>query len=113
MLVVTRSPVGTCSTIEPSGAITEMQPEIKVATQTLPDASTASEFFFSCRRRHTSLQGDWSSDVCSSDLPARFASRLPRELSGGQRQRVGVARAGRSEERRVGKECRSRWSPYH
>ena len=22
-------------------------------------------------------------------------------------------RAGRSEERRVGKECRSRWSPYH
>src|SRR5215510_3868220 len=24
-----------------------------------------------------------------------------------------VERAGRSEERRVGKECRSRWSPYH
>src|SRR3989449_9140222 len=23
------------------------------------------------------------------------------------------ARSGRSEERRVGKECRSRWSPYH
>src|SRR3954465_8405824 len=43
MLVVTRSPVGTCSTMAPSGAITEMQPEISVATQTLPDASTASE----------------------------------------------------------------------
>src|SRR5256885_10824844 len=27
-------------------------------------------FFFSSRRRHTRLQGDWSSDVCSSDLPA-------------------------------------------
>src|SRR5256885_15978979 len=26
-------------------------------------------FFFSSRRRHTRLQGDWSSDVCSSDLP--------------------------------------------
>src|SRR3712207_215924 len=26
---------------------------------------------------------------------------------------VVVARTGRSEERRVGKECRSRWSPYH
>src|SRR5205807_9240172 len=25
-------------------------------------------FFFSSRRRHTILQGDWSSDVCSSDL---------------------------------------------
>src|SRR5256885_17250564 len=27
-------------------------------------------FFFSSRRRHTRLQGDWSSDVCSSDLDA-------------------------------------------
>src|SRR2546426_6867607 len=26
---------------------------------------------------------------------------------------IGVAELGRSEERRVGKECRSRWSPYH
>src|SRR5256885_8270492 len=32
-------------------------------------------FFFSSRRRHTRLQGDWSSDVCSSDLPTDFASR--------------------------------------
>src|SRR5256885_16469396 len=28
-------------------------------------------FFFSSRRRHTRLQGDWSSDVCSSDLAHR------------------------------------------
>src|SRR5256885_7022714 len=28
-------------------------------------------FFFSSRRRHTRLQGDWSSDVCSSDLIRR------------------------------------------
>ena len=26
---------------------------------------------------------------------------------------VGIGTPGRSEERRVGKECRSRWSPYH
>src|SRR5690242_21578671 len=26
-------------------------------------------FFFSSRRRHTRLTCDWSSDVCSSDLP--------------------------------------------
>ena len=26
---------------------------------------------------------------------------------------VAVVEPGRSEERRVGKECRSRWSPYH
>src|SRR5256885_12455484 len=30
-------------------------------------------FFFSSRRRHTRLQGDWSSDVCSSDLHASGA----------------------------------------
>src|SRR5205807_5263978 len=39
-------------------------------------------FFFSSRRRHTRLQGDWSSDVCSSDLArvvvgARSALFLP------------------------------------
>src|SRR5256885_13091970 len=31
------------------------------------DASLSYKFFFSSRRRHTRLQGDWSSDVCSSD----------------------------------------------
>src|SRR5207249_5984409 len=28
-------------------------------------------FFFSSRRRHTRSKRDWSSDVCSSDLPMR------------------------------------------
>src|SRR5699024_12055144 len=28
-----------------------------------------SAFFFSSRRRHTRSKRDWSSDVCSSDLP--------------------------------------------
>src|SRR6266446_10972793 len=48
-------------------------------------------FFFSSRRRHTRLQGDWSSDVCSSDLqglragdqgaPSRAAPREPGDLA--------------------------------
>ena len=29
-------------------------------------------FFFSSRRRHTRYIGDWSSDVCSSDLTGIF-----------------------------------------
>src|SRR6266446_7024233 len=33
-------------------------------------------FFFSSRRRHTRLQGDWSSDVCSSDLERTERTRL-------------------------------------
>src|SRR5215213_7818224 len=70
-------------------------------------------FFFSSRRRHTRLVSDWSSDVCSSDLRLRPANRA---LPGGCQRDGAVRRRGawrRSEERRVGKECRSRWSPYH
>src|SRR5256885_3790447 len=40
------------------------------STQTLESVTWSSSnnvFFFSSRRRHTRLQGDWSSDVCSSD----------------------------------------------
>src|SRR2546421_7466670 len=34
-------------------------------------------FFFSSRRRHTRSDRDWSSDVCSSDLPAGVAAPPP------------------------------------
>src|SRR2546426_8807846 len=74
-------------------------------------------FFFSSRRRHTRLQGDWSSDVCSSDLiTTRRLSGNARLLSTNYPKLASEVRPGnlvRSEERRVGKECRSRWSPYH
>src|SRR5688500_19942852 len=69
-------------------------------------------FFFSSRRRHTRLQGDWSSDVCSSDLrgsttgSALSGASLGKASSSGDRSR-------RSEERRVGKECRARLARYH
>src|SRR2546426_6940399 len=40
-------------------------------------------FFFSSRRRHTRLQGDWSSDVCSSDLLAqRRRTQHPSAVAG-------------------------------
>src|SRR5437016_6353879 len=98
-------------------------------------------FFFSSRRRHTRLVSDWSSDVCSSDLKmsgddrAKLLYRLGdllekhkdevarlETLDSGKPIRdtlnVDVPYAAdcfryRSEERRVGKECRSRWAPYH
>src|SRR5438132_7060162 len=80
-------------------------------------------FFFSSRRRHTRSLCDWSSDVCSSDLfgiaalvraamnPSKFSVFLLNE--GHLEAVVNEGWTGRSEERRVGKECRSRWSPYH
>ena len=77
-------------------------------------------FFFSSRRRHTRLQGDWSSDVCSSDLVADVGDAvlphtdaLDAEAEGEAGHLFRVVADGRSEERRVGIECRSRWSPYH
>src|SRR5207248_6450523 len=41
-------------------------------------------FFFSSRRRHTRSYGDWSSDVCSSDLRMPFDSEghIAREIVG-------------------------------
>src|SRR5256885_4816426 len=39
-------------------------------------------FFFSSRRRHTRLQGDWSSDVCSSDLCSRAHHAHTRATAG-------------------------------
>src|SRR5215813_261420 len=72
-------------------------------------------FFFSSRRRHTRCGRDWSSDVCSSDL--RWCGPAFRRLTAADgRLLPGQGWPGvhdrRSEERRVGKECRSRWSPY-
>src|SRR5438093_12019179 len=73
-------------------------------------------FFFSSRRRHTRLVSDWSSDVCSSDLRGRGNKCYARRAATtrGSRSRH-LARRGappnlpaRSEERRVGKECRAR-----
>src|SRR2546429_4795406 len=76
-------------------------------------------FFFSSRRRHTRCSRDWSSDVCSSDLAADVRSGATLDKLMTMRAQIALAdretRAidERSEERRVGKECRSRWSPYH
>src|SRR5207237_6590509 len=91
--------------------------------------------FSSSRRRHTRFKCDWSSDVCSSDLllqrcrMQRLAAsderlfdgvEAAREFLVGATQRgfgfdaqlareIGDGKEKRSEERRVGKECRAGW----
>src|SRR5690606_40651691 len=100
-------------------------------------------FFFSSRRRHTRFSRDWSSDVCSSDLylpgdtemakrlgepeqayVSRYAlgrdyHKLIRKRLQSLAERVQALigpfgyRAFRSEERRVGKECRCGWEQDH
>src|SRR5437868_14103955 len=73
-------------------------------------------FFFSSRRRHTRSKRDWSSDVCSSDLETwDWLTANASQAEGARVIDFGIAhmRRLRSEERRVGKECRSRWWSYH
>src|SRR5207248_5338294 len=98
--------------------------------------------FFSSRRRHTRSYGDWSSDVCSSDLLLLVAPLCPRVTYAQVARSALIGRNGvtcsfvigrewgwrwgwkgfegsdwklpigtllRSEERRVGKECRCGW----
>src|SRR5262249_57334921 len=100
-----------------------------------------SMFFFSSRRRHTRLVSDWSSDVCSSDLRRVLQLRYGLDGNGEHSlsetgKKLGLSHEAvrqlefralrkldypsrsqrlqdRSEERRVGKECRCGWSPDH
>src|SRR3546814_2349325 len=98
--------------------------------------------FFKQKTAYEMRISDWSSDVCSSDLsaarnrirdamtagagyrtfriPASARPTIPavlRIVGPLREETVQIAFEGRSEERRVGKECvstcRSRWSPYH
>src|SRR5699024_11458291 len=99
------------------------------------------DFFFSSRRRHTRSKRDWSSDVCSSDLGITAGSRFragkntfieclwPPEIKDGQDENENCSvfmvnnngvrilvtgdLDGRSEERRVGKECGTGWAVEH
>src|SRR3546814_10344535 len=100
-------------------------------------------FVFKQKTAYEMRISDWSSDVCSSDLyppgharrgadpEYRLCADLPRLCRGegpgddsgpvddaaARRPHAARLAQGRSEERRVGKECvstcRSQWSPYH
>src|SRR3546814_3649947 len=99
-------------------------------------------FFFKQKTAYEMRISDWSSDVCSSDLGALGGGRGgrrrerqvdaqavvaqavvveryvdPHDVVGGVQRQHRAHLDGRSEERRVGKECvstcRSRGSPYH
>src|SRR3546814_5192269 len=91
-------------------------------------------FFFKQKTAYEMRISDWSSDVCSSDLPEMLKRPVNVGFSGGEKKRNEMLQMqvlspqlaildetdsgldiDRSEERRVGKECvstcRSRWSP--
>src|SRR5699024_11307247 len=100
----------------------------RVVRRSVPGARHGT-FFFSSRRRHTRSKRDWSSDVCSSDLGwNRLGKKL--HLASVWLVAIGTVLSAfwilsansfmqnpvgyefiRSEERRVGKECRGRRCP--
>src|SRR5262249_58284501 len=129
--VFTHSQVSPRSTRNPLGSPT-YSASPSFATYTPLHLCVDVFFFFSSRRRHTRLVSDWSSDVCSSDLerlqrvdadlaefaigdelwlldPANECRAALKGIEGiaGPRRAVRAHHA-RSEERRVGKEGRSR-----
>src|SRR5260221_12646350 len=69
----------------------------------------------SCRRRFRSRPAGVFSALKGSDSPTPRAIRRAPEIDRSRRYPTTTsARArDRSEERRVGEECRSRWAPYH
>ena len=98
-------------------------------------------FFFKQKTAYEIKECDWSSDVCSSDLMNSAGvlgdTAILTDVNELRRKRLNnlsgktdvhkptcgtshgfsflphTGHIHRSEERRVGKECRSRWSPYH
>src|SRR2546427_516626 len=89
-------------------------------------ASGETSFLTSACRAAIEDAGGWTHDTLTEDLDLSYRAQLrgwrivyrpdlvcPAELpvliTGFKSQQ----RRWRSEERRVGKECRSRWSPYH
>src|SRR3546814_18819479 len=84
-------------------------------------------FFFKQKTAYEVRISDWSSDVCSSDLPLAPVDQAEGYkvlIDGPEKMLAEITgydavsfQPNRSEERRVGKECvstcRSRWSPYH
>src|ERR1044071_10068733 len=70
-------------------------------------------FFFEQKTAYDVSTRDWSSDVCSSDLVEPELLAVAVDVVDDLLQAPRVEGRARSEERRVGKESRSRWSPYH
>src|SRR6516162_10561412 len=70
-------------------------------------------FFFFKQKTAYEITRCWSSDVCSSDLRELCRTSEDRLGHFSRQHAVIVDEQAKSEERRVGKECRSRWSPYH
>ena len=79
-------------------------------------------FFFKQKTAYEIGTGDWSSDValpifdCRTNTDETLGVQSAGFISELTPARLGLwysQISNRSEERRVGKECRSRWSPYH
>src|SRR5690606_39660628 len=87
--------------VAPDGAVT-VEVYLTIAGCPLKDTITR-DVTAAVMALHGSTSVDVKLDVMSDEQRQELSQRL----------RGGAAEKERSEERRVGKECRSRWAPYH
>src|SRR6516164_7736445 len=115
-----RLPKGRKESLIPEHLVDEQKKPLDVSLlqlSYLPLPNHVNLFFFSSRRPHTIWNCDWSSDVCSSDLPRLGAPEVtdaggPVIPNFGQGSSCVTDDNLRSEESRVGIESKSRWSTY-
>src|SRR3712207_4007798 len=84
----------------------------RAASETLVDPTTWQRILTQVRLAHPSLNRVWFDQMQPRQLTngvIQVTVQTPAQLNFCQSQ----CQQPRSEERRVGKECRSRWSPYH
>src|SRR3989449_10215565 len=80
-------------------------------------AANREEYFRISLLNCGATQADASFDVDGAIYTMKYYAKIGRALAEGKMLKEGavvpLSKSNRSEERRVGKECRSRWSPYH
>src|SRR3989449_10316656 len=80
-------------------------------------AANRDEYFRLSLLNLGATQADASFDVDGAIYTMKYYAKIGRALAEGKMLKEGavvpLSKSNRSEERRVGKECRSRWSPYH
>src|SRR5256885_15441058 len=94
-----RSPLFPSTPLSRSTAETDIRVGVPVANRNQPETEPLVGFFVNT----LVMRGRLDPRMRLHELLAQLA----------ERDRLGLAHQDRSEERRVGKECRSRWSPYH
>src|SRR3989442_6047501 len=96
-------------------AIIDVLPEVGLTEKKTHSSSVPVEIAEKVRQHfHSIAEAEASAEAAAkAEKEARDAAAKAARMKPAASPAPAVRPAARSEERRVGKECRSRWSPYH